>query len=867
LHDVGIEIAQGVLNTSSPQTDTEDHTGSPTRAMRGVRVTFLDRILRTHFGQLLNSNTHLKDETVAAMLMVSNEILLEVGKDPDIEEILPSTIHQWWKYLADFLDLYVRKFSSFRVFDRMSSEDKQVARLVLEGLYGLLSGHPHKNDDGRPYRLLYGQTVEAIEARDRALREFEKRSVDNLGFCCIFGPDKNTAMKSLLDLDEFTASLKYSLSGVAVRWVQAIGQGITSEWILESIGTGHVNNWLNAENARMAYESLRFAYSTFKLCSGERSTTEEDRSTTEEEPGRLPDDLPFESIYEKWGTQHSKHEAYKQASAAFFFIGQDQTAYDVAQLGLTKLEAELSPRGRADLQYRASRPLFQAFREGSTGLKLNTDPHNVLRELTAAIDAMEGILGKLSPNKKDPELLYNVNLAYQMKATVQVGIVGERVNAGVSMMRAYCKQGADDNSVIYYPRLLDDLIVALGESEKLDRIIDLMWLSQKGLSRGGSSQRDFSRGGLSEIDESLYLYQISRSQRGSSQIGPSHSLLAERLSPRAHLFVANAAKQRKEVEWVRTLYQSAAANSTPSPIQVEFALFELSVGMNLDTAQRQLEAVLSKPELADFLTTERATNALAEVFLQKFRSSQDPEVKQAILDQTETLSQRMQNRHGIEFRHELSEISVTLALMRRKMGPARDFSRCLDQSFHACIEALSDDRESNDRRSLQLLAKLLALAPGLEEEAKVAVACRFYKCTVATAELFVNQEPERYDTNGAKNFCGACARSLNFGQEGVSIYTCVSCISMDLCHSCLQSQPIWPSSPKFRSNRRRGMQEPARCTTTGHQFIEAPPTGWKGIYHGRLYFKKSVSNIEFKKWVEGLESKWNKAWEKYWAED
>lgn len=79
-----------------------------------------------------------------------------------------------------------------------------------------------------------------------------------------------------------------------------------------------------------------------------------------------------------------------------------------------------------------------------------------------------------------------------------------------------------------------------------------------------------------------------------------------------------------------------------------------------------------------------------------------------------------------DFNPALSETATPYALMLRKIGPHLEFESYLNKSFDACVEALSDTEGWNDHNGVRFFGKVLAILPGLQRDAQIALACQFY---------------------------------------------------------------------------------------------------------------------------------------------
>ncbi|KAK4447410.1 hypothetical protein QBC34DRAFT_440150 [Podospora aff. communis PSN243] len=805
--DIEEEAVEGKLSRILTVYDTETtvETPIPTNGTLGAKgvtstcIAFQEHLLRAYFRnpeQMKQGDDKVSTlrvpgaKTHTVLLHIANGILLKDGTNNEValEELRYPTFNHWLEHLNGFLD----KNQALAIFKRSpdsNDTDTRDAEKVFVSLYKIVS---------------------PSQRRNRILREFEDRCGDDGDFWCILGTTPDLARQTLRKLDLFAswvAKRKPSgiLTAAAIAWASKIVDKAKPSPILESLGSGHVRNWLNAKTARAAYRSLWLASSTFSLLADKPPPT----------AGAID---VWKEVLKSWGPKNQK--ADKQASMAFFYCGRDEDALKIAKDALQDLPTVHAGRRKADLQYRAARAYFQMWQNDvRDAARLAKDTRESLDETISSMKmAMsQDNNGNTIPEAEAPqtaadeEMTYTISLAFQMTARMQIAeaSAGERAKAVTSMEEAHRWTSEPGTHL----RFFNDLVEKFGENKEWPEIILLL--------------RQFDKYG----DPAKLL----------------HNPLGEQCSVRAHRFIAEATKaaSQSDQKTVRQLYKLAANQSPLLSTRIEFASFLRFVNKP-KLAIGELQTVLDTPGLSDFVVVEQASNALADLLFRTFRISQDPKEKHSVLDQTEAIAQRLQDNHGIEFNRNMSEISVPLALMKRKLGPRRDFTRCMDDSFRACIKALTDNRESNDRPSLRLLSKLLAMAPSttLNQDARIAMSCQFYRCTVTDTDIEQTDQPDNeYDLNGSQSFCASCLRAINFPKSRV--FTCVSCISRDLCSTC-------------RINKGD------RCAT--HDAIQAPADNWKGVRKGRVRVGKEpkVSDQEFTKWVKGLESKWDEAWRNYW---
>ncbi|KAK3681794.1 hypothetical protein B0T22DRAFT_523098 [Podospora appendiculata] len=150
--------------------------------------------------------------------------------------------------------------------------------------------------------------------------------------------------------------------------------------------------------------------------------------------------------------------------------------------------------------------------------------------------------------------------------------------------------------------------------------------------------------------------------------------------------------------------------------------FRQSVMDDLPTARE-----LAKQYLDEGGDSEEVHRVLASNLIGQFRHSKDPAEKAALFKDLKDLLIRMSRVDGAdEYDTKASYLSAPLALMARKLGPAKDYHGYLDKTFHSCVNALTDSKAWNDSYGLRTLARILMCLPGFSEEARISLSCRFY---------------------------------------------------------------------------------------------------------------------------------------------
>ncbi|KXJ86264.1 hypothetical protein Micbo1qcDRAFT_153102 [Microdochium bolleyi] len=117
---------------------------------------------------------------------------------------------------------------------------------------------------------------------------------------------------------------------------------------------------------------------------------------------------------------------------------------------------------------------------------------------------------------------------------------------------------------------------------------------------------------------------------------------------------------------------------------------------------------------------------IVDILIEEFRRAASPAAKTHALDELKTILLQLKETLGDEYDEDLSQATVPLALMTRKLGPATEFEKILKATFNSCIADLSDTTGLNDSPSLRTLAKVLSCIDGLEHEAQIAASCQLY---------------------------------------------------------------------------------------------------------------------------------------------
>lgn len=142
-------------------------------------------------------------------------------------------------------------------------------------------------------------------------------------------------------------------------------------------------------------------------------------------------------------------------------------------------------------------------------------------------------------------------------------------------------------------------------------------------------------------------------------------------------------------------------------------------------AKDSLKQLINDPK-SDAYWVELSCNLLCEQLFEDFRRSNDPIVKSTALAETKKLLTKLSEVLGNDFKVAKSPISLLLAGMLRKLGPALEWHDVLQAAFQSCVDDLRDDVGWNDSTSFRRLARVLMWVEGFEAEAQVALTAQLY---------------------------------------------------------------------------------------------------------------------------------------------
>lgn len=574
--------------------------------------------------------------------------------------------------------------------------------------------------------------------------------------------------------------------------------------LLKDLSACHIRNWSSADSADSAYRSLRFAY-----CSLYEAGVPNIVDLGDYRESLLDTDLftavPICVLGHELEASHQG-----QVSKALFYVGENIPAMEAAEKGKEMAE---DPKPVFELAYLIARPAFEEWQNCQRGTRTRTLVHVLKKFETAAARVCEGL--------DDDVSLKSLNKMFQMKARLEAEHDDNHVwSRAIESMEAAVRAKPDG----FYVRFFAKMVKALGQHEAWDDICKLLDILKNPLS-------DFS-------------------------------------STTTHRLIHRATRACGKEEKVRDLYKLAVANPDPDgntifETRVAWAAFERFVMSDRDKEAIQMakERLWENLEsmLCDDAAVDSSANALADICLAEYLNASDLKAKKSAQSRLEDVMRVIVQRGNSLSQGRLSPIAASLAIMRRRLGSAETFRDEATGILRACVVALSDDLVGNDSRGLRQAARILALVPGCVEDAKVALACRYFDITPRKAVTAT-------ETSSSGLICDLC-RVETTEEEGLDFYTCVYCTDIDLCPTCFETRD------KRYNTAGAGTEDD--MTQPGIIVAEQPDPSYVEVCPwGHPYLKNRPSNLEevremaddeslFQRWLGSLESKWLKAWENY----
>jgi hypothetical protein len=313
---------------------------------------------------------------------------------------------------------------------------------------------------------------------------------------------------------------------------------------------------------------------------------------------------------------------------------------------------------------------------------------------------------------------------------------------------------------------------------------------------------------------------------------------------------------------------------------------------------------------------------LTDILMEEFRNIKDPEEKSRLYAEMKSLAFLNHVALADDFKPYESQSAIPMALMARKVGPASEFQSGMEEIFKGCVLALTDHDGWNDNPAFRLLAKVLALIPGLEMDAQISVSLQF---SCVAKEVFSTQEgsldtagedekvangangsvlennqpiPQtdvfKFDILSEKAVEPAITNENNTstqtkekkalnkqseneedlledqqiycngckriikGWKDGALYLCTICTDTDLCTECYN---------KIQASNHDGeWKEWQTFCGPHHRYIKGPMKNWKGVKDGIIRFGEE--EVAFTEWLKGLnETRWRVAWINWWQKD
>lgn len=271
-----------------------------------------------------------------------------------------------------------------------------------------------------------------------------------------------------------------------------------------------------------------------------------------------------------------------------------------------------------------------------------------------------------------------------------------------------------------------------------------------------------------------------------------------------------AAVATGQVEWLLDMYRDAAIMDNlrwiQSTILIEWAGFHQIIGTTdaIVKAKVLLNKVVDSHGEMENLT--QASFRLSDLLLEEFRHTIRPSEKLAAYREMQDVVRRIKEAMGTEFDPTQSQTMIPLAHMTRRMD-AFEYQQSLERTFAGCVEALTDDVGWNDKLSMRVLARVLALV-GLERDAQIAATCQIY---VIDMEIFNRENEwrvihndddgsfeggEEFESGGGGSYEGSYDGESNAGEGEASVDG-----EDDAIPEPVAGNPVSPVSPKPKEGK------------------------------------------------------------------
>ncbi|RFU35769.1 hypothetical protein B7463_g546, partial [Scytalidium lignicola] len=196
--------------------------------------------------------------------------------------------------------------------------------------------------------------------------------------------------------------------------------------------------------------------------------------------------------------------------------------------------------------------------------------------------------------------------------------------------------------------------------------------------------------------------------------------LTNSCSTKTHKFIQRATGQGKRLAHLDNLYNNAiiALESGHNRhlltiMRVWLAVYQRFFMNDKNKAKTLLREALNPANGGSIKDITLASWQFVDILLEQFHQGNLPRQEAARNDMW-WLVYFVEELQGPEFQLELSQMSIPLAILQKRMGPATTFNETMEATFQACLRALRDDLASND--------------------AQVACSCQFYIVNKALAK-------------------------------------------------------------------------------------------------------------------------------------
>jgi tetratricopeptide (TPR) repeat protein len=717
-------------------------------------------------------------------------------------------------------------------------------------------------------------------------------------FPSVFGTKQDDIMKTLEAIQtwvrrlipEDSEDLPVQLSRNARSWIESVSESpgeVNFGKILEKTALQHMNNFIAADYPGQAYDSFRFAHRALfdvrrfqgQGASHENGLEQEQQNEQDIRQGQDQGEIPAledtttdrkEAMYavaeyllpKPWST-----EIQVSIAMALRYNGHYDAALEVVEMAAK----EARPESMFKLYNRIGRIHYGAAEDeadnGSSELHLlesreakGNEHRKALEYFKKALAARPRHLGK------DKEVIIRT---YRLKAKVEMRL-GSHTEGLRSLKIAteIAKKLKKDVVTEYF----EQLVLILSPQNK-DHGAPEEYQDSSAGSQDLSGDRQAIQGEdqrHAEEDQNLPGEMQDSSARVMALIrmlGPEQ--LAVRCRPETHRIIHEAAMKEGKSEELIIMYKKAVdmlarqQDAYFGELCLLWAEFARFVQSDLKAAKEVLYQALNTLPGNEVGSVTLVGWRLADMLLEEFLLGKGLRAKGEALDEMERLLRHMRDVRP-EFEPQLSQMSVPLAIMRRRLGPAAAFFDGACETLHGCIRTLQDDLPNNDAPSFQVLAKVLRLVPGLEEQAAIAASCQFY---IIDPSLIGDQYiphvyswlPGDVDENLSLK-CSGCEIDLKISPFDKKCHMCCYCTNTFLCDDCYGKM-------KNASKSEGALNRRLYPCLSEHVHIHMPPDGWRWISNKQIFWEGKEDGKEVTQWLTELGSLWEDAWEKFWNMD